>query len=240
MLSSSETCQRAAIWGLGGCGKTAIALEFAYRTRQQRPRCSVFWVPAISRQSFEEAYRAIGVLLQIPRVEKEKADIKRLVQMTLSNEQAGEWLLVVDNADDVDVLFQEGEDGSRLIDFLPRSRNGSILFTTRTRKAAIDQAENQSIQLSEMNRAEALEFFLKTLNRKESLEDDEVPKLLELLTYLPLAIVQAAAFLNKNDVPISEYISLVRETPDDEIKLLSKDFNDLGRYRGIRNPVATT
>lgn len=91
-----------------------------------------------------------------------------------------------------------------------------------------------------MNRAEALEFFLKTLNRKESLEDDKVPKLLELLTYLPLAIVQAAAFLNKNDVPISEYISLVRETPNDEIKLLSKDFNDLGRYRGIRNPVATT
>ncbi|KAF4545517.1 Kinesin light chain, partial [Lasiodiplodia theobromae] len=240
MLSSSEACQRAAIWGLGGCGKTAIALEFAYRTRKLRPRCSVFWVPAISRQSFEEAYRAIGALLQIPGIEDEKADVKGLVQRALSNERAGEWLLVVDNADDVDVLFREGDDESRLIDYLPRSRNGSILFTTRTRKAAIDQVGSQSIELFEMNRAEALEFFSKTLNRKEFLEGDEVSKLLELLAYLPLAIVQAAAFLNKNEVRISEYIGLLRETPDDEIELLSRDFEDRSRYREIRNPVAIT
>ncbi|KAF5845553.1 hypothetical protein GGP41_003107 [Bipolaris sorokiniana] len=58
-IRPSEGCCRYAIYGLGGCGKTALALETAYRTREQQPQRAVFWVPAIDQADFEQAYREI-------------------------------------------------------------------------------------------------------------------------------------------------------------------------------------
>lgn len=185
MLSSSETCERAAIWALGGCGKTAIALEFAYRTRKEHSRCAVFWVPAISRKSFMDAYRDIGVLLQIPNIQDENADVKQLVQQELSGERSGEWLMVVDNADDVEVLFQKDTDGTRLADYLPNGRRGSLLFTTRTRKAAIKEAGVNTIQLHEMNQKEARNILEKSLLKKSLLEDHAIDKFLRTFRTFP-------------------------------------------------------
>jgi hypothetical protein len=85
--------------------KTQIALEFAYRLRERSPRCAVFWVPAITTASFEQAYQEITRLLQIPRITEQKIDVKRLVQSRLSDESFGEWLLIIDNADDIDILL---------------------------------------------------------------------------------------------------------------------------------------
>jgi hypothetical protein len=55
-----DSCQRTAIEGLGGVGKTQMALEAAFRICDQYLNCSVFWVPAVDITSFENAYREIG------------------------------------------------------------------------------------------------------------------------------------------------------------------------------------
>ena len=47
--------------------------------------CTVSWVPAISRDSFEKAYRDVRVVLGIPRVTDDKADVKHLVRTRLDN-----------------------------------------------------------------------------------------------------------------------------------------------------------
>lgn len=67
--------QGIALVGLGGVGKTQIALETAYRLRETDPECSVFWVPALDSTSFERAYRDIGRKLGLDGIEKDKADI---------------------------------------------------------------------------------------------------------------------------------------------------------------------
>jgi hypothetical protein len=68
--------------------------------------------------------------------------VKRLVQGYLSKESAGQWLLVYDNADDINMWIRAGsESGSgRLIDYLPKSEQGSILFISRNRKVAVKLA----------------------------------------------------------------------------------------------------
>lgn len=45
---SSNECQKLALVGLGGVGKTQVALEFTYIVKEGRPEYSIFWVPAVS------------------------------------------------------------------------------------------------------------------------------------------------------------------------------------------------
>jgi hypothetical protein len=65
-------------------------------------------------------------------------------------------------------------------------------------------------------------------------------KLLNELAFLPLAIVQAAAYINENETTLAKYLDLLAEQEEDVVDLFSKDFEDEGRYRGMKNPVAPT
>jgi predicted ATPase len=70
---------KTAIIGLGGVGKTQVALELAYRTREKYRNCSVFWIPVTDMDSLHQAYRDVAQQLCIPGWDEDKADIKKLV-----------------------------------------------------------------------------------------------------------------------------------------------------------------
>ena len=242
MLFKKDSCHKVAITGLGGVGKTQIALELAYRVKDGHPTFSVFWVPATTVENFEQAYLGIGRLLEIPGITDEKADVKVLVKQHLSQESTGKWLLVVDNADDIDVWFgNNSSKATSLTDFLPKSSQGVVLFTTRNRKAAVKMAQSNVIEVSEMNEQTATELLKKSLIHPEVLDHKQATlTLFQQLAYLPLAIVQAAAYINENGIPVSEYLSLLDDTEEKVIEVLSEDFEDEGRYKESKNPVATT
>ncbi|KAH7408302.1 kinesin light chain 1 [Phaeosphaeria sp. MPI-PUGE-AT-0046c] len=244
-LLASNTHRRMTVYGLGGCGKSALALEFAYRAQVRNSRYMVFWVPAISQESFELAYRDIGVRLGVPGITDDNADIRRLVKDTLSSGSFGDWLMIVDNADDSGVLLGTTDNNpmsARLSDCLPHSSNGTILFTTRSRKVAGDLTPSSVLKLSDMSKAEARQLLAQRLTKQALLDDQTaVDELLAILTYLPLAIVQAAAFINNNDISISGYISLFRHTGT-ESELFSERFEDPNdvRYQEMDSTVAKT
>ena len=161
--------------------------------------------------------------------------------MRLSQESTGLWLLIIDNADDIDVLYKRVDKELPLVDYLPASCKGSIIFTTRNRKAAVKQAGNNIIEVGEMNPADAKEVLKKSLLRTHLLNEDEaVIKLLKLLSYLPLAIIQAAAYINENSISILSYLALYEGGEEEIIEVLSENFEDQGRYRDMKNPIATT
>lgn len=200
-------------------------------------------MPATSRASFELAYRDVGIRLRIPGITDDNADIKQLVKKELDSGRLGDWLMIVDNADDASVLLS-GFDGeprsSRLSDYLPHSDSGKIIFTTRSKKAAESLTQSNVIKLDDMDRTEARQLMAQRLSKKALLEDEEaVDELLRLLAHLPLAIVQAAAFINSNETSISEYVSLLRQ-PSMEIQLLSEHFEDPSRYPEIESTIAKT
>lgn len=124
--------------------------------------------------------------------------------------------MIVDNANDPAVLIggANGDPPSfRLFDYLPNSNGGKILFTTRSRKAAEDLTQSSVLELTGMGKAEARQLLARRITKQALLNGEKaVDELLELLTYLPLAIVQAAAFINKNEITVSEYISLFRQS----------------------------
>ncbi|KAF2189111.1 HET-domain-containing protein [Zopfia rhizophila CBS 207.26] len=243
LLSQHGQTTKVAITGLGGVGKTQLAIETVYWTIENQRDCSVFWIPATDPETLLQAYSAVAEELGIPGRDEQGVDVKRLVQNYLSNESAGQWLVVFDNADDMDMWMGEPSERQsiRLLDYLPKSRQGSILFTTRDRKVATKLASQNVVEVQEMNSEMALKLLQKCL-----IGDDvaacqtDTETLLAQLTYLPLAIVQAAAYINANGTSIADYLSLLDEQDESMIELLSEDFEDDGRYRNIKNPVATT
>ncbi|KAI1455276.1 hypothetical protein F4805DRAFT_468791 [Annulohypoxylon moriforme] len=234
-----KECRKVAIVGLGGVGKTQVALKWAYWMKDNLPDYSVLWVPAQNDVSFEQAYTEIAKQLSI-RSEKGE-DLKELVQRYLDSEAAGKWLLIVDNADDYDDFFGPPTSPGGLNKYLPKNDNGLILFTTRSRDVAIAATGSDVIDLHKMSPEEATNFLEKTLIRKQLLQNKIIVKeLLEELTYLPLAIMQAAAYIDRNQISIEKYLGFLRGTEQTMVGLLSREFHDETRYPGSQNAIATT
>lgn len=242
-LLGSNDCQKLALVGLGGVGKTQVVLKLAYTVKERWPDCSIFWVPTVSGESFEQTYRTIARHCSIALNPTEE-DPKETVRRYLSGDTAGKWLLVVDNADDEEVLFGTPDDGRGVADFLPESESGLTLFTTRHRQTAVALAGKEVVNLQTMTDEEAGSFLRKSLTREDLLQDRAATvELLTELTHLPLAIAQAAAYFNAMQVSLREYLSLLKRTEQDTISLLSREFRDETRYRASehsKNAVATT
>ncbi|KAI9771206.1 MAG: hypothetical protein M1839_002865 [Geoglossum umbratile] len=244
LLFLKERKPKIAITGLGGVGKTQIALELAYRTLEKYPERPIFWIPATNAESLQQAYMEVAQQLQIPNVEKEQADVKKLLQRHLSQESQDQWLIIFDNADDVDMwIYNPASENQSLglVDYLPQSSRGSIVFTTRSKKIAIKLAKQNVVEVSEMDEEAATQLLGKSLLDPTLLQNyDDTLQLLDQLTFLPLAIVQAAAYINGNGITLSDYLALLAEQEEDVIDLLSEEFEDDWRYRNVKNPVTTT
>ncbi|KAB8237936.1 uncharacterized protein BDW43DRAFT_296928 [Aspergillus alliaceus] len=230
---------KVAIYGLGGIGKTQIALELAYRMRNRDPECSIFWVTCTSYESVEQAYMSIASKLGMADIKP--AEVKEKIKAYLSQKSAGKWLLLFDNADDIEMWSKDNTNNSVLTDFLPQSEQGHILFTTRSRKVAVKLVSSYIIIISEPDTETAIKILQNSLVEKTLLNDHDIAiTLLEQLAFLPLAITQAAAYINENSIGLSDYIILLQDQEPDVIELLSEDFGDERRYKDTQNPVALT
>ncbi|PYI12403.1 TPR-like protein [Aspergillus sclerotiicarbonarius CBS 121057] len=215
-MYSSES-SKSAICGLGGIGKTQIALELAYRIRDKTSEYSIFWIPCTS-------YEPLGQNDMSPA----RSDLtKEQVKAYLSQCKAGKWLLIFDNADDSEMWTKGSPVAPPLKSIVPQSENGHVLFTTRNRKLAVKLASSNVLSIPDMDQSTAKDIFEKSLIRKDLLEDNyATTTVLEQLGFLPLAI--------------SEYLSLLSGQENNTIEMLSEEFEDDGRYAEIQNPVATT
>lgn len=236
--ADKDDCQRTLIHGLGGTGKTQLALELAYRLRGIQPYCSVFWVPALDIATFENAYRAIAKQLLLRRADDENVNIRQLVKDALSQETSGPWLMIIDNADDLSLLYGE----ANLFDYLPFNRKGSILVTTRNREVAVrlDVLEEHKLRLGSMKDDEALSLLRRDLGKGQTSDLKSTRKLLEFLENLPLAVRQASAYMRKTGLTTTKYLQYCQSGDSNLIRLLNTDFEDRGRYKNSNNPVITT
>ncbi len=110
--------QAQAISGLGGIGKTQIAIEYAYRYHQDYQ--AVLWTRADTVEALVSGFVALAELLQVSQ--QEEQDQHKIVQAVKDWLKTHDrWLLILDNADDLALVR----------DFLPRAGAGHVLLTTR-------------------------------------------------------------------------------------------------------------
>jgi nucleoside phosphorylase/tetratricopeptide (TPR) repeat protein len=239
LITMQDGPRKVAVTGLGGVGKTQVALELAYRIRDRDKECSIFWLACTSYGVIEQMYLNMAQALGLHDVNP--AEVKEQVKRYLSSEEAGKWLLIFDNADDMDMWLSEDGAGPALKDFLPQSEQGRILFTTRNRKLAVELTSSNIIPIPDVDEDTALQILERSLVDKSLLQDHlTAVAVLEKLDFLPLAITQASAYINKNCLNLSTYFALLQEQEPEVVELLSEDFKDEGRYKDLQNPVITT
>ncbi|EJT73741.1 hypothetical protein GGTG_07597 [Gaeumannomyces tritici R3-111a-1] len=98
---------RACIHGLGGVGKTQIAVAYLFQLRAALPDVGIFWAHDGTAERFRKSYLDIAQQCKISRRDgpEDSGNALSLVKDWLASEKAGRWLMVVDNADDAQVLF---------------------------------------------------------------------------------------------------------------------------------------
>lgn len=201
---NAALAQSQALSGLGGIGKTQTAVEYAYRYRDQYR--AIFWVRAASRETLVADFVALAQLLSLPG---QDAQDQMLIVATVKRwlEQHEGWLLILDNADDMALLS----------DFLPGEYKGHLLLTTRSQ--ALGRIAT-SIPVEKMELSEGIEFLLrraKLLSPDESLESvsqalrTSAQRLVEELDGLPLALEQAAAYIEELECTLAEYLTLFKK-----------------------------
>src|SRR5467141_4062939 len=231
--------RKMAITGLGGVGKTQIALEIAYRIRDKKPECSIFWIPATSVEKIEQAYMGIGERLGLQDVTP--ADMKKAVNAHLSSEKTGPWLLIIDNADDMNIWTTSDGSSPALKTYIPQSKYGFVLFTTRNQQVATSLVGPDVINIPKMDDKIATDLLRASLIRKDLVNDSQTTtQLLCQLSCLPLAIIQAASYMNQIGISVATYLSLLERQENEMVELLSQDFEDEWRYAESKNPVAVT
>jgi hypothetical protein len=234
LISDPDGSRELAITGLGGVGKTQEALNVAYQIGDDAPECSIFWIPCTSLDGVEQAYAEIAQQLELPG----KFDAKKEVQTYLNQSTCERWLLIFDNADKEDTWIKND---SALQVFVPENEHGRTLFTSRNQQLALDLTDSNVIPLPEYDLNTGLEFLQRSLIQRNLIYDhDTTVQLLEELKLLPLAITQAVAYINKNQINLTTYIGLLKKQESDFIEILREDFQDKWRYKDIQNPVATT
>ncbi|KAJ5335726.1 uncharacterized protein N7506_005662 [Penicillium brevicompactum] len=216
---NSVAGSRIALIGLGGVGqgycgplhslslttrrKLQLAIEYSYQVRSKSPATWIFWVHASNEARFEQSFRDIADQVKIPGRQDSKTNIFNLVENWLRDKKTGKWVCSPHSVDNdrlpCTVAAAGKADPTRgltntttkpPLEYVPRSENGSIIITSRTRETALKMVDHRGlVEINPMERSEARELL------EQPRESEESQQLVNELEFMPLAIVKAARWM---------------------------------------------
>jgi tetratricopeptide (TPR) repeat protein len=190
--------------GPGGVGKTALAVEYAYRYRSQFD--TVWWVRAEQPATLVGDYAGLAGVLQLPGAGQADQQLA-VVAARRWLEEHDRWLLVLDNAEGPDTPTGLEVPLAGLVDLLPRVLHGQVLVTSR------DASWEDHAGLAELEVFSPDEAVAFLLGRSGSSDQAAATQVAELLGLLPLALEQAGAYVRETRLSLGDYLERLRGYP---------------------------
>ncbi|KAK3353279.1 hypothetical protein B0T25DRAFT_207363 [Lasiosphaeria hispida] len=202
-----------ALYGLGGAGKSQLAL--AYAEKHNGRYNPILWIDATDEEAVRSSFRRCAAELRLPeeRAEKQESILAdRVVQAVLRwlrdrVETDDEWLVIIDNADDVSWGIQK---------IMPKGTRGSVIVTSRDEKSVrLVPGACEPVHVGVMSPVEGVALLLQHLqpsveSASEGIRRD-CGKIVQRLGYLALAIDLAGAYIGNGSAPpehtLSQYLA---------------------------------
>lgn len=191
-LNRGGTAVVQALRGMGGVGKSQLAIEYAHRFAEQYSLA--WWIAAEDRTLIGEQFAALAVQLGLAEPGADIVTVARILKAHLRGR--GEWLLIFDNVEAAEVMH----------DWLPGGP-GHVLITSR---AGGWERIASSVALDVMDRAESVSLLR---HHHPELEVEEAGDLADTLGDLPLALAQAGGFLAETGTTVPVYLRLLADHP---------------------------
>lgn len=219
-------------------------MQYAYRIKESDPALPIFWVFAGTKERFEHDYRKIAEGLRLQGYQDPEVNVLTLVKSSLEKPEFGNWLTVIDNADDLSIFRGSIESALETdcqtvyhsdspLKYIPVCETGSVLYTTRNKADALKlTSEGHVIHVQEMEVSHLMDLLRNKLHN-DKVDEKEGGDLIEALDRLPLAIVQAVCYIRQNSWSIPKYLQHLRGTENDvRFQVLLHDFYDKTREEG--------
>ncbi|KAJ7931938.1 hypothetical protein B0H13DRAFT_2521900 [Mycena leptocephala] len=170
--------------GLGGAGKTQIGLKFINDSSLDK-----FFLDASTTATIDTGLKSIATLKNIGSSSQDA------LKWLATNQE--DWLLFYDNADDPKIDLHR---------FIPQCNYGNIIITTRNPGLCVYAGANSAV--SDMEETDAVELLLKSAAQESSSANTKIAaEIVKEMCYLPLAIVQAGAFISQSGA-LNSYLDI--------------------------------
>ncbi|KAK4223001.1 short-chain dehydrogenase [Podospora fimiseda] len=232
---------KAALCGLGGIGKSQIALEYCYRVRG---KASVFWVNAATASRFKESFNLIANECGLTGQSDSTSDAVLAVHDWLQYRYDKPWVMVIDNIDDSKAFFEDQISSDKTPwSCIPRNDQGTLLFTTRAQDIArrvSNSNPRQFVMIPKLDEDDAFSLVQRRMEEVVPYDEESIHTLLEELEYIPLAITQALAYILEHEITTTEYLGEYYRNDATRLQLIDYDFTDHGRQDNTLESVAKT
>ena len=197
--------------GMGGSGKTQLALELCRLAEEEFHYMAVIWIRASSPASVKQSYQVAAQKLSRDRWTETDSRAIEYVKDTLEGWER-RWLLIFDDYDNPKAFQSDN-----IKNYFPRSVQGSILITSRHWDST---RLGYKVDVCGMSSDESLNLLLQSasISHVDTVQGEKIAK---TLGYLPLALDQAGAYIRARSIRLEEFLLhydkrrqiILKETP---------------------------
>jgi hypothetical protein len=211
LTEKEEILRSFAICGLGGMGKTELAVEYAYSRKHAFE--AIFWLGADDAKILASNFAQIAQKLKLEDDDSDFAASRDVAMAWLSQplrktsepdtpENTVSWLIIFDNVDNLDVLA----------DYWPKFGRGSVLVTSRDPFAKHNLYMENGINLTPLRKTESEALMQRlTYVKAEPHQQQALSMIAEKLDGLPLAINQMSAVFRRLRLSYTDFLKYYDE-----------------------------